>query len=122
MINEQWKQDVQNDGAILEWVNYNRAQCIWRNPDDNKSPMVLYIRLNYDFPHNCQRLTFDKSWNDICRDPRTPDYIAQRFRDGCSDDVSFVYEWAEKGQDPESAPFDIGDLYFSEYPRDEYVY
>lgn len=117
-----FKKEIKEAGAELDWINYNHAQKVWRNPDNNKKPLVLYVELNYDFPNNYERHTFDKSWNEICRDPHTPDFIADCFRDGCADDVTFVYGWASKGQNPETAPFGIGELYLSDYPREVHVY
>lgn len=119
---EQWLKDLNNANAKCVWETYTRS--LYRNLNNDEVPLVLYGKFN-DLPSFLyQRHEFGKSWNEILKDPQCVDYIIQELRDNSADEkfVKSIYKWAMNGQIPNMFPLEIDVLFFSDYPRDIYIY
>lgn len=97
--------------AELVWQDRICNIRIWKKPGGKDDKLVLYVEDNYNYPNNYQRHDFGKSWNEILKDPELMEYITAVF--------------VEVGMDEAHAkthPLDELDLFWSDYPREIFIY
>ena len=105
---EIWRKDAEASGAERWDGGVFKELYVTANPD---KPFVVFSKRTSWGDDAYQRHEFGKSWNEILQDPKHREYIKQIFVEG--------------GMDAEDAAchlFDEEDMFWSDYPREIFIY
>ena len=117
----QWLQGIKDADATCVCKTYSSS--IYCNLKDKEAPLVIFAKMNED-TDAYSRHEFEKSLNEILRDPKCVHYIVQELRDEDADEhyIKSIYEWEFNGQSPELFPLNVDIILSSDYPRIMYFY
>lgn len=107
-IEEIWRKDANASGAVVLAADVFKEFYVTENPD---APFVVFSKRTSWGDDAYQRHDFCKSWNEILKDPELREYITAVFVEGGMDEAH-----------AKTHPFDEIDLFWSDYPREIFIY
>lgn len=107
-IEDRWRKDAEASGAAHWGGDVFKEFYV---TEDEDAPFVVFSKQTSWGDDAYQRHDFGKSWNELQQDPKLREYIAAAFVEGGMDEAHAKVH-----------PFDEIDLYWSDYPREIFIY